>query len=197
MKEDLAIIGMMASGKSSIGKMLAKKLDYRFFEESFEGCPTLEAFYQDPKNWSLETELWFLIEKAKQSEEIGNYPWGTVCDSPIQTCVGVFIPAMVEDGHLSNTECGLLMDLYYGYIDRIIPKPTQFIYLKCPSEVLLQRIKSRGREFEQNCNESYLSNAVNHVEKMIEKGDELFDPIIVVDGTRSIEEVVDEIVERI
>jgi len=185
----------MGCGKTSIGKMLSKRMEYKFFEESFEGCPTLETFYQDPARWSLATEVWFLLKKAKQHQIIGKYSGSTVCDSPIQTGVGVFIPGMYEEGYLTKNEFEMLNSIYYDYIDQVIPKPTQFVYLKCQSDVLVDRIKKRGREFEQGCNEKYLESSIIGIERLIKVKNRLVQPMMVVDGNQSMEDVVGDIVE--
>jgi deoxyadenosine/deoxycytidine kinase len=194
-KEDIAIIGMMASGKTTIGKKIANELGYTFFEESFEGCPTLEAFYQDPANWALETEVWFLLEKARQHKQIRDFAGSTICDSPIQTCIGVFIPAMYEDGFLSLTEYNLLNNLYDEFISQLTPKPDKFIYLNCTTETLMDRIKKRGRSFEQNCNESYLDSAIRNVNNRITGRSGLFNPVLIVDGNQSIDNVICDILD--
>ncbi len=198
-RDDIAIIGVMGSGKSTIGALLAKKLRYKFFEESFATCPTLAKYYADPRRYAVETELWFMREKAMQHIDISKYMGGTVQDSPIQSTVGIFIPAMYSEGILSGHSMTLLNDIYESFMAAVVPKPTQFVYLDVPSEVLVKRVRSRGRVFESKCDLDYLAASVTAANNFISfaEGRGFVSPLMIVDGTGTPDQIVDEIVQRL
>jgi deoxyadenosine/deoxycytidine kinase len=167
-KEDVAIFGVMGSGKSSVGRMLSERLNYKFFEESFLTCPTLEKYYEHPAKYALETELWFFREKACQHIEIGKFEGSTVQDSPIQATVGVFVNAMHSMGILKDRELSLLNDLYLDFISPMISKPSMFVYLDTSVDVLVERVKKRGREFEKTCDVRYLEASVKAANTLVD-----------------------------
>lgn len=200
-KKDIAIIGTMGSGKTTVGKMLADKLEYRFFPESFDACPTLVNFYRNPVKYALDTELWFLVEKGRQHIEIGKYPGSSIQDSPIQSSIGVFARAMLNRGILKSREYLLLNDIYYEFMEGVIPRPDYFIYLDVSVDVLMERVTKRGREFEKTVDVDYLQSSITAAKSLVamcknQKGT-LINPVVVVDGNNSPDKIVDEIIEKL
>ena len=58
---------------------------------------------------------------------------------------------------LNNEEYDLY-DQLYSYMTVDIPKPDLLIYLQAPIEVLMKRIRKRGRDFEKYITSQYLEN---------------------------------------
>ena len=66
----LAIEGAIGVGKTSLAKMIAERLDARVVEEKFEENPFLPDFYKDSKIYAFQTQLWFLLSRYRQQQEL-------------------------------------------------------------------------------------------------------------------------------
>ncbi len=67
-KKNLALIGMMGSGKSTIGLLISKKLNFNFIDsdkeiEKYEKCTIKEIFEKKGEKYFREIEESFLIKK--------------------------------------------------------------------------------------------------------------------------------------
>ena len=66
----LAIEGAIGVGKTSLAKMIAERLDARVVEEKFEENPFLPDFYKDSKIYAFQTQLWFLLSRYRQQQDL-------------------------------------------------------------------------------------------------------------------------------
>ena len=66
----VVIEGTIGVGKTSLAKILSEKLNARLILEEFEQNPFLEDFYNDPKSYAFQTQLFFLLSRYKQQMEI-------------------------------------------------------------------------------------------------------------------------------
>ena len=66
----IAVEGPIGVGKTSLAKRLAKSLNYEVILEAPEDNPFLERFYQNRRQAALQTQLSFLLERARQIQEL-------------------------------------------------------------------------------------------------------------------------------
>ena len=66
----IAIEGTIGVGKTSLAHLLAKESDAKLVLEQFEDNPFLSSFYQDTNNYAFQTQLWFLLTRYKQQQEL-------------------------------------------------------------------------------------------------------------------------------
>ena len=59
----IAIEGPIGVGKTSLSKLMAKRLGARLVLEEFEENPFLPDFYKDPERYSFQTQLFFLLQR--------------------------------------------------------------------------------------------------------------------------------------
>lgn len=189
-KIDVAIIGSMGSGKSTIAKKLSEILGYSLFEESFETNPWLEPYYQDPETFALPNELWFLREKSKQHLDIALTPHSTVQDSPLQS-VPLLSEAMYQCGHFHENEYKLFLDIF-DYVQRLTPSPSIIIKLDVDTSIILERIKGRARQMEKDVDEVYVQNSVDIIK------DAKFNvPYIIIDGNSDPDTITKDIIQHL
>lgn len=148
----LIVEGVPGAGKSTLAKILQKEWGLKYFEEPVVSNPFLEPFYKDCKRFSLSSQLFFLKERVKQTKEALQNR-SSVLDRSIY---GDRIIAEV----LYNTECMLLSEwlLYLELFDMLtkdIGVPSLIVFLDISVDKMLQRIKERGREFEQDVDLNY------------------------------------------
>ena len=66
----IAIEGVIGAGKTTLAKMLAKKMNANLVLESYEDNPFLEKFYKNPRRYALHTQMYFLMSRYKQLLEL-------------------------------------------------------------------------------------------------------------------------------
>jgi deoxyguanosine kinase len=148
----ISIEGVIGAGKSSLAKMLSEKLGANQIMEEFEENPFLAKFYADRKRYAFQTQMFFLINRYKQQQQLNQQE--------------LFSKYIVSDYifekdkifaylNLSGEELKLYENLF-PLLERDIPKPDLVIFLQSSIDRLMHNIKSRGRGYEKNLTRAYL-----------------------------------------
>ena len=148
----IAIEGPIGVGKSSLAKILAQKYASRLVKEEVEGNPFLERFYENPRKFAFQTQLFFLLSRYRQQRELAQgdlFEAGLVCDY-ILAKDKIFALINLEDDEIS------LYESIYKLLVSTLPKPDLVIYLQARPEVLLSRVRKRGVAYERNISLDYL-----------------------------------------
>ena len=148
----IAIEGPIGVGKSSLAKILAQKYASRLVKEEVAGKPFLERFYENPRKYAFQTQLFFLLSRYRQQRELAQgdlFEAGLVCDY-ILAKDKIFALINLEDDEIS------LYESIYKLLVSTLPKPDLVIYLQARPEVLLSRVRKRGIAYERNISLDYL-----------------------------------------
>jgi len=148
----IAIEGPIGVGKSSLAKILAQKYASRLVKEEVAGNPFLERFYENPRKFAFQTQLFFLLSRYRQQRELAQgdlFEGGLVCDY-ILAKDKIFALINLEDDEIS------LYESIYKLLVSTLPKPDLVIYLQARPEVLLSRVRKRGIAYERNISLDYL-----------------------------------------
>jgi deoxyguanosine kinase len=148
----IAIEGPIGVGKSSLAKILAQKTASRLVKEEVEGNPFLERFYENPRKYAFQTQLFFLLSRYRQQREVAQgdlFEGGVVCDY-ILAKDKIFALINLEDDEIS------LYESIYKLLVSTLPKPDLVVYLQARPEVLLSRVRKRGIAYERNISLDYL-----------------------------------------
>jgi deoxyadenosine/deoxycytidine kinase len=157
----IAVEGVIGAGKTALAKKLKSKLEAKLILEQFEANPFLENFYNDRKRFAFQTQMFFLINRFKQQEELNQEDLFTnfiVCDYIFDK------DKIFAYLNLSAEELKLYENLF-PLLSRNLRKPDLVIYLQSSLDRLMFNIKKRGRAIERNLTRSYieeLSDAYNH-----------------------------------
>ena len=149
----IVIEGPLGVGKTTLAQRLAASFESDLLLEDADDNPFMERFYKEPQNVALQTQLFFLFQRARQIEELKQSD--------------MFQPVRVADFILEkdrlfaeltlDEEEFKLYDQVYQHLSLAAPVPDLVIYLQAPVGVLLRRVTKRGRKYEQPLTADYLA----------------------------------------
>jgi deoxyadenosine/deoxycytidine kinase len=172
----LVIEGPIGVGKTTLAKKLAGLLNYPLLLEPVTENPFLDRFYAEGASQALPTQLFFLLQRAKQVQDMpGN-------DLLERTLITDF---MIEKDDLFATLTldPAELDLYrqiHSSLRLVPPKPDLVIYLQAPARVLQQRVFRRGIDFEQSIHIDYLDALADSYTEFFHYYDEA--PVLIVNA---------------
>ncbi len=154
----IAIEGTIGVGKTSLARVLSEKLNARLVLEEFEQNPFLEDFYNDPKNYAFQTQIFFLLSRYKQQiglQQIDLFTKNIIADYMFAK------DRLFATLNLNDKEFDL-----YNTVATILEKnlsyPDMVIFLQSDTDRLIKNIKMRGRTYEEKIDIGYLE-ALNQV----------------------------------
>jgi len=147
----ISIIGPPAVGKTTLAEQLVEHLPAGLIREDYAGNPFLAASYLGRDDARLPGQLYFLISRVKQLSLI-NWPKEGTYISDYGFCQDrIFAAARLGADELK------LYERIVRRLERLVRPPDLLIHLDACEAVLLQRIASRGREFESPMTGKFLS----------------------------------------
>ena len=152
----IAIEGAIGAGKTSLVKLLGEKFDAKVFLEKDEENPFIDKFYQDRETYAFQTQIFFLLSRFKQYQSLAQrdlFNSVVVIDYLFQRD-RIFAALNLKEQELA------LYDQIHNLVKSKIPKPDLVIFLQASPEVLEERVKKRGRDYEKLMDLPYLM-AVN------------------------------------
>jgi len=149
----IAVEGPIGVGKTTIVEKLAERLDANTALEEWADNPFLNSFYEGKAGASFQAELFFLLSRYRQQQELVQrnlFSEFTISDYVFEKS-RLFAYLNLDDSEL------LIYERLFGLLAEGVPRPDLVIYLQAPTDVLLKRIRGRGRIEEARLSEDYLS----------------------------------------
>ncbi len=149
----IVVEGPIGVGKTSLVNILSKAMKARTVFEIVEENPFLANFYSDRQKYAFQTQLFFLLSRFKQQQELFQqdlFAQVTVSDY-LFAKDRIFAALTLDPNELA------LYERVFDLMGPRVVKPDLVIYLQARLDVLLARIKKRGREFERRFDADYLS----------------------------------------
>lgn len=155
-KRLVVVAGNIGAGKTSLTERIGTRLGWRTDFESVADNPYLPDFYADMRSWSFHLQIYFLGHRADQYIEAARDSRSAILDRSIYEDAFIFARALHHMGNLAERDYlayKKLFDLVVGSL----PPPNLLVYLKCPIDVLMNRIHRRARNIETGISADYLS----------------------------------------
>lgn len=149
----IAFEGNIGAGKTTLASKIAQDFNAKTVLERFADNPFLPKFYEDQNRYAFSLEMSFLADRYKQlSDDLAQFNLFTdfiVADYHVfKSLIFAKITLLEDEYRLYRT----LFDIVY----KEMPKPDLYIYLYQNTDRLLENIKKRGRDYEQNITAEYL-----------------------------------------
>jgi len=148
----IVVDGPIGVGKTTFARALAERLGARLVLEEVDENPFLAKFYRDRAAFAFQTQLFFLLSRYRQQQSMRQedlFRRNTVSDYVFQ-----------KDRIFAHLNLGAdelaLYEKIYGLLDPRIPPPDLVVYLQARTEVLLERIRTRARDYERPITTAYL-----------------------------------------
>ncbi len=149
----IAIEGNIGAGKTTLSNLIAEEFNAKLILERFKENPFLPKFYEDQSRYAFPLEMSFLADRYQQLlDDIGQFDLFKDFMIADYDSYKSLIFAQIT---LGAEEFNLYKKLH-GMMYRELSKPSLYVYLYQNTERLLQNIKKRGREYEQQISGDYL-----------------------------------------
>ncbi|WP_343487552.1 2-amino-4-hydroxy-6-hydroxymethyldihydropteridine diphosphokinase [Allomuricauda sp. d1] len=149
----LAIEGNIGVGKTTLTKEIAKDFNAKLVLERFADNPFLPKFYEDQARYAFPLEMSFLADRYQQftddTSQFDLFKTFMVSDYDIYKSL------IFANVTLQKVEFDLYRKLF-NFMYKEVKKPDIYVYLYQSTERLLENIKKRGRDYEQQIKADYL-----------------------------------------
>ena len=156
----LAVDGPIGVGKTSLVDRLVRRFEAVKVLEDVEN-PFLPDFYQDRPGAAFQTQMYFLLSRYKQQQEIVQqelFQRLVVSDYTFQKD-RIFAYLTLGDDELAT------YDKLYVTLEPQVPVPDLVLYLTADVDTCMARIRKRARGMEREISEDYMAeliDAYNH-----------------------------------
>ena len=148
----IVIEGPLGVGKTSLALKLAEKVNAETLLEDAEENPFLRKFYQNPKKYSFQAQIFFLLRRYQRALDI------TQMDLFKRTMISDYLfdkDRIFARANLDDDEFWLYEQLFQLLRKRITP-PDLVIFLQATTDVLVERLKKRDKKYERGISSKYL-----------------------------------------
>lgn len=143
----IGLMGPIGAGKSKLSKVLGDAWGVTPIEEDFGKNPHLKDFYRYPEENSFKSQTWFLVRKIRQLESLTSGP--TEIIDPAIEMDYLYAKVQHDIGWMTDREWQTYRMLYDIHTHASqVREPNIFVVINAPGDILTQRIRKRGREFE-------------------------------------------------
>lgn len=148
----IAVEGPIGVGKTTLSSRLAETFGYPLLLEPASENPFLDRFYRDPGANALPTQLFFLLHRVQQIQDISS---GGLVEPNLVADFLIEKDRLFAELTLDAEEYKLYEQIYAS-LHITPPTPDLVVYLQAPARVLQNRIRSRGVQYERYIDDGYL-----------------------------------------
>lgn len=141
----LAVEGPIGAGKTRLAERLATRLEATTILEDTEN-PFLANFYADRPGSALQAQLFYLLNRHRQltgKRQADLFLQSTICDYVFDKDK-IFAYLNLDDNEL------FIYQRLFDLLAKDVPPPDLVVYLQAPTELLIRRLKARGKDPERD-----------------------------------------------
>ncbi|PKO15383.1 MAG: deoxynucleoside kinase [Chloroflexi bacterium HGW-Chloroflexi-10] len=169
-KHLVLVAGNIGSGKTSLTERIGARLGWRTAFESVVDNPYLPDFYAEMSKWSFHLQVFFLGHRAEQHLVMASDPRSAIIDRSIYEDAFIFARALHDMGNISERDYQTYQKTFQMIV-KSLPAPALLVYLHCPVNTLIERIRQRGRSMESGIAPEYLKRLESYYEEWMQSFD--------------------------
>eukprot|EP00007_Cunea_sp_BSH-02190019_P010042 CAMPEP_0174234950 /NCGR_PEP_ID=MMETSP0417-20130205/4555_1 /TAXON_ID=242541 /ORGANISM="Mayorella sp, Strain BSH-02190019" /LENGTH=274 /DNA_ID=CAMNT_0015313381 /DNA_START=105 /DNA_END=929 /DNA_ORIENTATION=+ len=184
----VALIGNMASGKTTVGTLLEQRLGIqkaRYVREPFAENPFLADYLRDHRRWGFTSGVRYFLDYAKVfAEEREHGSPILIVDAGTWTNLMLYAEFMLGEEILTEAEFSFYKELSDLIQDtyRIPALPDAFVYLHTPPAQCMDRLHRRGQLFQTSTVQlDYLELLHHYLDRMVSTAAQLAVPVLRLD----------------
>lgn len=171
----LAIEGAIGVGKTTLARMLGEVLPAEVLLEVFEENPFLSDFYSDRQRYAFQTQIFFLLSRYRQQHKvIAN----TLRHSALVSDYLFAKDWLFAHINLAGDELAMY-ERVHAILGEQIPAPGLVVYLRASIDVLMDRIRYRGRSYERQMERGYIAALQAAYDRFFNEYDQA--PVLILD----------------
>lgn len=148
----IVLSGTIGAGKTSLTQMLADHLGSKPFYESVDDNEILPLFYKDPKKYAFLLQIYFLNKRLDEIKSAFANDTDVLDRSIFEDSLLFHLNANL--GRATDTEVTIYDSLLKNMMEELPNEPHKkapdlLIHIQVSFDTMLERIKKRGRSFEQ------------------------------------------------
>lgn len=152
----IVVEGPIGVGKTSLVHMLADRFSARTILERYEKNPFLEDFYADRARYAFQTQMFFLLHRYQQQEELArlNQKMSMVVSDYFFGKDNIFAKLNLDEEEFA------LYDQYFRMMSKDVLSPDLVIFLQADIDILMHRLASQGHKHEEGITREYLEELI-------------------------------------
>ena len=156
MEKFVAVAGNIGVGKTTLVKKLCDNLEWTPFFEPEKENPYLPDFYKDMQTWAFHSQIFFLTRRLKAHKDLCVHPGSVIQDRSVYEDAEIFAHNLYRQKQIGERDYQTYQELYQALVE-FLPPPDLVLYIKASVPTLQQRIKQRGRDYEDKIDPNYLT----------------------------------------
>ena len=185
----IVLAGTIGAGKTSLTKLLSQHLNSQPFFESVDDNPILPLFYKNPQKYGFLLQIYFLNRRLDEIKGSFDNDLNVLDRSIFED--SLLFKLNADLGRATQTESNISTSLFNNMIEELPDEqhqkaPNLLIHIQVSFDTMLDRIKKRGRSFEQIDKDPSLYNYYKELNERYQKWYDQYDlsPKMVIDGDK-------------
>ena len=185
----IALAGTIGAGKTSLTQLLANHLNSQAFYESVDDNKILPLFYKDPQKYGFLLQIYFLNKRLDEIKDSYANDLNVLDRSIFEDALLFRLNA--DMGRATETESDIYSSLLRNMMEELPEQqhqkaPNLLITIRVSFETMLERIKKRGRSYEQIANDPSLYAYYKNLNERYDSWYKQYDqsPKMLIDGDK-------------
>lgn len=157
----IEICGGIASGKTTLAKLLSSRSGGSLALEQFRENPFWRRFYSNQRLWFEEKNLCFLVQHTGSIKEASAGDL-VVCDYAVFQDLA-YARLSGDSSHMA------IMETLFAHLSNRVSPPALVVHLVCSPRTLLNRIRARGRLEEASISIDYLAQLNEAIDSLVKE----------------------------